>query len=318
MFITLFKSAIRFSTVFLFGSTGETITEKSGHLNLGTPGIMCAGAIGGCIGESLYISSLADVTQINGFAAVMIAVLFSVIFSGVLGLIYSFFTITLRCNQNITGLTITTFGVGLTNYLASVIDKTGFNYASNAFTATIPGVEKLGWFGEMFLSYGVLVYAAIIMAVITAVVMRKTRTGLSLRAVGENPATADATGINVTKYKYVATCTGCAISGLGGLFYIMDYLHGSWEYSIDALGWLALAIVIFSVWRPHWGILGSILFGTLYILPNYIGVSFSQRELINMVPYVVTILVLIATSIFNRKESQPPASLGLPYFREER
>ncbi len=316
MFISFLHSAIRFSTVFLFGSTGETITEKSGHLNLGIPGIMCIGAIGGCIGEKMYISSLSDISQINGFLAVFVPIIFSMLFAGFLGLLYSFFTVTLRCNQNVTGLTITTFGVGLTTFLGNTLDKTGFSTAAIYFRQGFNNSSD--WFSQIFLTHGTLVYLAIIIAIITAIVLKKTRTGLNLRAIGENPATADAAGINVTAYKYCATILGAAIAGLGGLFYIMDYVGGSWEYNIDALGWLAVALVIFSVWKPNWGILGSIIFGALYIAPYYIPSNNAQKEIIKMLPYVVTIAVLVLTSILNRRESQPPAALGVSYFREER
>ena len=134
----------------------------------------------------------------------------------------------------------------------------------------------------------------------------------------KNPGTADAAGINVTAYKYTATIIGSAIAGLGGLFYIMDYLTGSWEYTIDAMGWLAVALVIFSMWNPGWGILGAIVFGGLYIAPYYLNVNFAQQELVKMIPYLVTIIVLIIISIVGKKETQPPASLGVSYFREER
>lgn len=318
MLLTFLFNSIRFSTTFLLGSTGEIITEKAGHLNLGIPGIMCVGAIGGCIGESIYIKSLSDISQMNGFLAVFIPILFAFMCAAAMGLIYSFLTVSLRCNQNVTGLTITTFGVGLTNFFGGRINRVNFNVASNFFTKSLPGVEKLGVFGELFLSYGAMVYLAIAIAIITAIILKKTRVGLYLCAIGENPATADAAGINVTAYKYGATTIGSGIAGLGGLFYIMDYLKGSWEYSIDAMGWLAIALVIFCMWRPNWGILGSIVFGALYIVPNYINISFSQKELVKMIPFVVTIIVLIITSIINTKENQPPASLGLSYFREER
>ena len=147
----------------------------------------------------------------------------------------------------------------------------------------------------------------------------KTRVGLNLRSVGENPATADAAGINVSLYRYMATCIGCGIAGLGGLSFVMDYLHGNWEYCIDAIGWLAIALVIFTVWKPNLGIIGSIVFGALYIASSYItGVSFANKELFKMLPYVVTIVVLIITSMRKKREHQPPQSLGLAYFREER
>ena len=318
MFLTFLHNAIRFSATFLFGSTGETITERSGHLNLGIPGIMCMGAVGACIGESAYLKGLNSVADINGFGAVMIGIIFAMLFAGIGGLIYAFLTITLRSNQNVSGLAMTTFGVGLTNFIIPQVDTTGFNYISICFTNYAPGADRAGWFSDLFLTYGCLVYIAIVLAIIVAGFIKRSRTGLNLRAVGENPGAADAAGINVIRYKYVACVLGSAIAGLGGLFFIFDYLGGNWEYTIDSMGWLAVALVIFSVWRPNIGIFGSILFGALYILPHTIHVAFRYNELIKMIPYVVTIIVLVVTSMINKRETQPPASLGIPYFREER
>ena len=317
MFLTFLQRAIRFSTVFLFGSAGETLTEKSGNLNLGTPGIMCMGAAGGIIGAELYITSVGGAANLQAFGSVMVPLILALVFSALGGLIYSFITITLRCNQNVTGLALTTFGVGLMAFCGGRAKTAGFTKLSDFFTQSFPIAEP-NWFETLFLSYGMLVYIAIIIAIVVAIVVRKTRTGLNLRAVGENPATADAAGISVTKYKYVATIIGSMISGLGGLFYIMDYIGGNIEYNVDQYGWMAVALVIFTVWRPNWAILGSILFGILYLMPNSIAVSFAEKEVIKMVPYLVTILVLVITSIVSRRESQPPASLGLSYFREER
>lgn len=321
MFITFLSNSFSLGTTFLFGSTGETITEKSGHLNLGIPGIMCVGALGGCYGVSLYLKSVADLSAINGFVMIFVAMLFSVLFAAALGCVYSFLTVSLRANQNMTGLTITTFGVGVTKFFAKRIDTTGFATASTYFQTLFSGADSLGWFGTLFLSHGFLTYFSIIIALLTAYVLNKTRVGLQLRAVGENPATADAAGIRVTKYKYFAILIGSAIAGLGGLYYIMDRLGGNGlqESAIDAMGWLSLALVIFTLWRPNLSIIGSILFGGLYIAANYIGgVSFSQMQLLKLLPYVVTIVVLVVTSVFNSKENQPPAALGLSYFREER
>ena len=143
---------------------------------------------------------------------------------------------------------------------------------------------------------------------------------MNLRAVGENPATADAAGINVTANKYIATCVGGAIAGLGGLYFVMDYVGGAWTNNgFGDRGWLAIALVIFALWKPHASILGSILFGGLYIVYLYIpDLSRSSQEIFKMLPYIVTILVLIITSVRKKKEHQPPQSLGLSYFREER
>ena len=312
----------------IFGSTGEIITEKSGNLNLGIPGIMYVGGIGGVIGAFLYENSIPEGGELNTFLAIMIPLLSSVLGSLIMGLIYSFLTITLRANQNVTGLALTTFGVGFGNFFGGSLIKIAksdlpsitLTATSNCFSAKLPFADKLGWFGTVFLSYSFLAYTAIVIALGTAFVLKRTRVGLHLRAVGENPATADAAGINVTKYKYLATCIGSVIAGIGGLYYIMDYADGVW--SNDAFGdrgWLAIALVIFAVWRPNMGILGSILFGGLFIVHNYIpNIGVNTQELFKILPYLVTIIVLIVISMRERRENQPPASLGLPYFREER
>ena len=315
--IEFLYSAIRLGTIFLLGSTGEILTEKSGHLNLGIPGIMCVGAATGGLADAIYVNSLPSPDMINGFVAVIIALLASFIGSMLMGAIYCFLTVTLRCNQNVTGLVLTTFGVGVTTYIIQNIDS--FSRASKFFTKHLPIGDKLGWFGRLFLSYGFMVYMAIVIALICSYVLNKTKVGLHLRAVGENPATADAMGINVSRYRYVATCVGSGIAGLGGLFYIMDYLNGMWEYNIDDMGWLAVALVIFAVWRPNVSLVGSILFGALFIVHNYIpNLSMSDQELFKMAPYVVTLVVLIVISMRDKKENQPPASLGISYFREDR
>ncbi len=312
----------------LFGSTGETLTEKSGNLNLGIPGIMYVGGICGVIGAFFYERSVTPDT-INSFLAIIIPLLCSLLGSLVMGLIYCFLTVTLRANQNVTGLSMTTFGVGFGNFFGgSLIKLTGSEVPSIAlsatsarFSASLPFAEKLGWFGKIFLSYGFLAYLAILIAFVASYVLRRTRVGLHLRAVGESPATADAAGINTTRYKYVATCTGSMIAGLGGLYYVMDYACGVW--SNDAFGdrgWLAIALVIFTIWRPNVGVISSILFGGLYILYLFIptGMMLSVKELYKMLPYIVTIVVLVITSMRNKRENQPPASLGLAYFREDR
>ncbi len=309
-------SAIRLGMTFLLGSTGETITEKSGHLNLGIPGVMCVGAACGCYAEYMYFTAVGWKNVIP-LLAVVIPLIAALVGGALMGLLFSFLTVTLRANQNVTGLAITTLGVGMSEY---IIDEasTIFTKGSKFFTASLPFAEKLGWFGELFFGYGVFVYLALAIALTTSFVLNRTRVGLHLRAVGENPATADAAGINVSRYRYVATCVGCGVAGLGGLSFIMDYLNGNWEYCVDAIGWLSVALVIFTVWRPNLAILGSIVFGALYVASSYIvGVSFAGKELFKMLPYIVTVLVLVVTSMRSKK-NQPPAALGLPYFREER
>ena len=229
-----------------------------------------------------------------------------------MGLIYSFLTVTLHANQNVTGLALTTMGIGLGNFLgASLINITkselpsiALTKTSSFFSASLPFADKLGWFGEIFFSYGILVYLAIAIAIVTAIILKKTKVGLNLRAVGENPATADAAGINVSAYKYGSTIIGSIIAGLGGLYYVMDYADGVWSNDgFGDRGWLAIALVIFAIWRPNLGILGSFLFGGLLIIHNYIpNLTLSAQELFKMAPYVVTILVLVVISMRRKRE----------------
>lgn len=312
----------------LYGSTGEIMTQKSGNLNLGIPGVMYVGAISGVIGSFFYEKSAGG--NVNGLLAILIPMLCCLIGSLLMGLLFCFLTVTLRANQNVTGLAMTTFGVGFGNFFGgSLIKLSGADVPSIALSATsacfsksLPFAGALGGIGKIFFSYGFLAYLAVIIAIVCSYILNKTRLGLHLRAVGENPNTADAAGINVVRYKYVATCIGCMIAGLGGLYYVMDYACGVW--SNDAFGdrgWLAIALVIFTIWRPNVGILASFLFGGLYILYLYIPTGMEHmefQELYKMIPYIVTLVVLVLTSIRSKRENQPPASLGLPYFREER
>ena len=328
MIVQFICRAILLAVPMLYGTTGEIVTEKSGHLNLGIPGIMYVGAISGVVGSFLYENACGnDIANMNGFLAVIIPLLCSIAGSVIMGLIYSFLTVTLHANQNVTGLALTTFGVGVYHFWGRSLTK-DFPSLDNApaFKAMvadngIPGLCDIPYIGKLLFSYNSFVYLAVIIAVVCWIYIRKSRPGLKLRAVGENPATADSAGINVNRYKYLATCLGCMVAGLGGLYYVMDYASGIWaNNAFGDRGWLAIALVIFTVWRPNVGVLASYLFGGLYILHMYIpsGMNLAVKELYKMLPYVVTIIVLIISSLRNQRDKQPPESLGLPYFREDR
>ena len=307
--------SLAFGAVFMYGSTGEILTEKAGHLNLGIPGIMCMGGAGGCL-----VLNVIGKSSLPPFLIVILGILGAIAFSVLAGLIYSFLTVSLRANQNVTGLTLTTFGVGLSKVIMTKLNSVVYLVSTRDYYRW-PFAGRQ----DSLQLWGVLFFLAIIIALAASWVLFRTRTGLHLRAVGENPATADAVGINVTKYKYAATCIGSGIAGLGGFYYIIDYMASQEAYlSVEAWGWLSIALVIFALWRPHLTIIGSTVFGVLFSLGSFITnsswikVTMATIPLLKMLPYVVTILVLIVTSIRNKKENQPPASLGLSYFREER
>ena len=323
--VSLLSSAIAFMPFFLFGCTGEIITEKSGHLNLGIPGIICAGGAGGSLGASIYMNMLGGGSP-NYVLLILISVLFAFVFASLLGAIYAFLTVSLKCNQNISGLALTTFGTGLTQFIMkNFVSIDNISAASTLFKNNLPFASALGGFGEIFLSHGILIYISVIISIVSAIVIKKTKLGLRLRAVGENPAAADAVGIKVDRYKHLAILIGSGIAGLAGCFFIMDYIQGGYDsyYIMESLGWLAIALVIFTLWRPNLAIFGSIIFGALFILPNAnimaaITTNTALKKLIEMVPYIFTVIVLLIISITGSKLAQPPASLGLNYFREER
>lgn len=332
MIVAFLQRAIMQGIPLIYGSTGEIMTEKSGNLNLGIPGVMYIGGMSGVIGAFMYESSTTPET-FSKLLAVIIPLLCCILGSLLAGMLYCFLTVTLRANQNVTGLALTTFGTGFGNFFGgSLIKVTGSDVPSIALTSTSNAFrtaiapDSANWFAKIFLSHGFLAYLAIIIALVCAFFLNKTKGGLHLRAVGENPATADAAGINVERSKYLATCIGSVIAGLGGLYYVMDYANGVWSNDgFGDRGWLAIALVIFAIWKPTLSILGSFLFGGLYLLYFYIPKSIlpsnqfiQSQEFFNMIPYLVTILVLILVSVREKKENQGPAALGLSYFREER
>ncbi len=320
IFVAFLAKTIKSASIFIFGSTGEIITEKSGHLNMGIPGIMFLGALGGLLGERIYIDSVAAEAALNPFMIIFMPLLFAIVFAAAGGLLFSFFTVTLKCNQNVTGLTITTFGVGLSTFFIGGISTERMGEAGLALQSLIKFDWGDNWFGTIFLAQSFFTYLSIIIAVVAAIVIARTKLGLNLRACGENPAAADAAGINIYAYRYLATIIGAAIAGLGGMALELDLLQGYFnpKDAVDAFGWLCLSLVIFSMWKPGICIGASFFFGALQQLRHFLKLGSVEQYIFSLMPYVATIIVLILTSIFNNKNAQPPAGLGVTYFREDR
>lgn len=325
MFLTFLAASVTAGTPILFGTLGEMITEKVGHLNLGVEGMM---AIGACAGFMVgYTTDSFLLALLAAFAAGALA-----------ALLYGILTITFMANQNVTGLTLTIFGVGFANffgyYARKAFDveslKLPANITSQMRNIDIPGLSDIPVLGQLVFSYNPFVYLGIVIAIILAFYLNKTKTGLNVRAIGENPAAADAAGIKVTKWKYLNVCLGGGICGIGGAFTIMIINKGVWiSDCVGGIGWISVALVIFASWSPTKAIFGSFIFGALrqlkYYVPSSINIPgvFSipldiPGAFYDMLPYIITTVVLVVTSVRSSKNNAQPASCGVNYFREER
>ena len=323
-FIHFFTAAVLAGTPLLFGTTGEILTEKSGNLNLGVEGMMFMGAVSGL--AAVFLLELGLGIEIAGPLAVTLAILGAFVAGALGALIYSVLVISLRTQQNVTGLALTIFGVGFGNFFGEVFGRrspTGFMAVSATARGgfarlNIPLLSDIPILGPLFFNYNILVYLAIAIAILLHIFLNRTRWGLNLRAVGENPAAADATSINVTRYKYLATCIGGGICGLGGMYIAMVTTSGVWvNNAVYGFGWISVALVIFATWSPRRALVGSLIFGALTVLRFYLPLGIPM-QIYDIFPYVATILVLIATSLRQRREHNPPGHIGVNYFREER
>lgn len=325
--LTLFLfNIVIYNIPLLYGTVGEIIIEKSGSLNLGVEGIMAVGAIFGyligCSANSLTVGILA-----------------SFICAGLFGIIFAVLTVTMQANQNVTGLTMTTFGVGLFFFIGKGLSAswpvmTQYENINNGFKnpIEIPLLSKIPVLGKALFSHNILVYLGIFIAIAVWFYLNKTKAGLRLRAIGENPAAADSLGINITLYKYIHIVLGSGIMGIGG-FYMGLNLGGSFEGSncwINGYGWIAVALVIFANWNTLAAILGTLVFGffnTLQIYSGSLAYAFPKAlgfldkipsQLYQALPFMITALVLVFSSVRKNNKSAQPASLGLNYYREER
>ncbi len=309
----------------LYGTAGEIMVEKSGSLNLGVEGIMAVGAIFGYI-FGCYANSL----------GVGILVAFAV--GALCGLLFAALTVSLQANQNITGLTLTTFGLGVYFFVGNGLKSVKWpvmgdysNIMKGFADIPIPLLSDIPVIGKGLFSHNILVYLGIVMAIVMWWYLNRTSMGLRLRAVGENPASADSVGINVKWMKYLHICIGCGIMGIGG-YYMGLNMSGSFNSNcwIDGYGWIAVALVIFANWNPALAIIGTFVFGffnTLRVSGSSLAAAFPDvlgwlakvpTQLYQALPFIITAIVLIVSSVSKKKNSGLPASLGLNYFREDR
>ena len=295
----------------MYGTLGEIITEKAGNLNLGVEGLMYMGAISG-FAAGFYTNNPA-LALLAAFGA------------GVLGsLIYAILTVSFKANQNVTGLTLTIFGTGIANLFGSNYTTSGAlgeGVMSVFKSVSIPGLSNLPYVGKLLFSYNSFVYFGVVLCIVLGIYINHTSQGRSLRAVGENPAAADAMGVNVTLYKYVHILLGGGICALGGAYVIIVTCNGLWTYNcINGLGWIAVALVIFAGWSPYRVIIGSLVFGALSVLRLYTPASVANipQAIFMMLPFIATAVVLVVTSIHPSHKHQQPKSCGVNYYREDR
>jgi len=309
----------------LYGTVGEIVVEKSGSLNLGVEGIMAVGAIFGYI-VGCYTNSLG------------VGILVAFLAGALCGLLFAALTVSLQANQNITGLTLSTFGLGVYFFVGNGIKAISWpvmgDYANvkNGFAdIPIPGLSQIPVIGRGLFDHNILVYLGIVIAIAMWWYLNHTTPGLRLRSVGENPAAADSVGINVKRYKYLHICLGCGIMGIGG-YYMGLNMSGSFNSScwINGYGWIAVALVIFANWNTAFAIVGTFVFGffnTLRVSGSSLAAAFPEAlgwlaavptQLYQALPFVITAIVLVVSSIRSKKNTGAPAALGLNYFREDR
>lgn len=304
--VAVLAAAVGTGTPILFVALGEIVAEKSGVQNLGLEGMMLVGAV---VGFMVANSTLSLVAAI---AAAMLG-------GAALALLHGYITITLKANQVVSGLALTIFGTGLSGYLGKpfvgVPALVKFDRMPIAYLSEIPIL------GRIFFNHNLLVYISFALVFALWYFFYKTSAGLKLRAIGENPGAADSLGINVFRLRYIYTIFGGMMAGLGGAYLSLAAAQSWIENMSGGRGWIAVALVIFAIWNPARAIFGAYLFGGVEALGyrlQAVGVTVSPF-ILNMLPYLLTIAVLIIVTLQNKKTRiGEPEALGQPYDREER
>ncbi|MDD2586391.1 MAG: ABC transporter permease [Syntrophomonadaceae bacterium] len=303
--VALLTAAVVVGTPLLYAAMGELLTERSGILNLGVEGMMLVGAV---LGFMITVNT-------GNYWYGILAAMFG---GGMMAAIHAFISVTLRGNQVVSGLALTIFGTGVSGFMGKPYQ--GVNISMPFDIINIPVLSKIPVLGPVFFSHNILVYASILIALVLWYILYRTRWGLTIRSVGENPAAADAVGISVSRVRYLCTITGGILAGLAGAYLSLAYAP-SWQENMTAgRGWIAVALVIFALWNPLRAILGSYLFGGVEALTFRLqatGVTISPFFL-SMFPYILTVLVLVIVTIRLRQEAGAPTALATPYDREER
>lgn len=304
LLIAILSAAVRSGTPILYATLGEIITQTSGVMNLGLEGLMLLGAFSGFAGTVAFGSP---------WFGVAVAFLVGV----AAALPHAYISVTLRGNQVVSGLALTMVGTGLSALAGiSYVGKTLAGFSPVA----VPLLSKIPILGPALFNQDPLVYLSYVVVLLTAWIMNRTRWGLVLRAVGDGPRAADSVGLNVARTRYMATLIGGGLVAIGGAYLSLSYSH-MWNEGMTAgRGWIAVALVIFAAWRPRRAALGAYLFGGVEACQLRIQASGTliPAPLLLMLPYVLTLLVLILMGLRKGKGHSAPLSLGLPFSREER
>jgi simple sugar transport system permease protein len=306
MIIQIFASAMSSGTPLLFAILGGILIERSGIIQLGAEGIMLMGAVTAAL---IYIRT-------GSLAAALPAVL---IVSAALGLLHGFLTVSLRVNQIVSGLAMTLFGSGLSAFLGRAI--AGQPMPGAVPKLDMPLIEAVPVIGSLFAHLDVLTWFSFALVIALHLYIHRTSWGLHLRALGDNPPTADVMGIPVTAFRYGCVIFGTMLIGLGGADLLLVFSPTWIENMTAGRGWIAVALIIFARWNPLRALLVAYFFGALDALGFRIQLVGSDipSYFLKMIPYVVTILVLMYLGWRNRgKPSGSPESLGVPYIREQR
>jgi general nucleoside transport system permease protein len=317
LLVVLLASGVAYGTPLLYASLGELLAERSGVLNLGVEGMMLVGAVMGFW--------TVQRVHANTGVALAAAIAVAAVFGAAMALIHAFLVITLRASQIVSGLALTIFAgaAGLSSYLGNDLNLAD-QPANHQFNPVFPSsMQNWPIVGPIVFGQNVLVYASWVLVVLVWLYLSRTRPGLNVRAVGESPATADAMGIHVARYRYLHTLAGGALAGVGGATFTLA-LTPQWVSGITGgAGWIAIALVIFAFWRPELCLVGAYFFGALQALSPQLQarqIELGPTELwANSLPYIATIVVLVLVSASGaRRRLGAPAALGVPYVREDR
>jgi ABC-type uncharacterized transport system permease subunit len=314
LIVSVAVSAIAYGTPLVLAGLGELLAERSGVLNLGVEGMMLMGAV-----TAFFVSQTLGGP---GLAVLIVAIIAAALAGAALALIHAFLSITVRVNQIVSGLALTIFAgtIGLSSYAGQVWGVGGQHGLHQLVRLDVLGLSGVPVVGPILLNQDAFVYFSWILVGLVTYYLYRTRFGLYLRAVGESPRSADAMGIDVTRYRYVHTVIGGAFAGLGGAYFTLA-IAPIWTDGLTAgAGWIAIALVIFAFWRPDLLVVGAYLFGALSSLGFTLQANGVQlpSELFSSLPYIMTVVVLAAASTtLARRRIGTLAALGVPYVREE-